>query len=511
MGVGPAVTSIEPCRAHRRRCRWCAASRSSRSSSSSPGPVGGLWADQQVGASGQLALGVFTAGVLAALLALHPRTVRLQTLAVVGIATVGEVVGSIIWGVYTYRLDNLPAFVPPGHGLVYLCGFSLATLAARRPSVAPRRGDRRRLALGDSRRHRASCDRSVGRDRLHLPRPRAPEDAPAGLRGRLPRRRGARDLRHGDRDLDLAGSRSRPRHPARKPAERRRERLRRLRRAGDRARRPPRACRGDASVEESAKRGRVHDGARADQLAGGVDLVPDVPEQEPARSSVCRRRRRRRPSDSARPTPRPGRGASRRRRPPRTRGRRGRSRRTGRWSYGVPAPAMFAPTTRPCVFAWSSCSTRRVPPSAGTGKRATSPAANTSSRPPACPYSSTRTPSSTSRPAASASSVAGTIPRPATTASASIVVPLSVSTGVARGFLDELPGEHGHALLAVVVVHELRQLGRERASRRCPRRGRAIVTSQPFIARAAAISEPMKPPPTTATRTPSPASSRRCR
>ncbi len=97
--------------------------------------LGGLWADHQVGGTGQLALGIFTAGVLGALLALHPRAVRLQTLGVVAIATLGEIVGSIIWGVYTYRLDNLPAFVPPGHGLVYLCGFSLAVLAARRPNV----------------------------------------------------------------------------------------------------------------------------------------------------------------------------------------------------------------------------------------------------------------------------------------------------------------------------------------------------------------------------------------
>jgi hypothetical protein len=59
----------------------------------------------------------------------------LQTLAVVGIATLGEVIGSIIWGVYTYRLENLPTFVPPGHGLMYLAGMSLATLASRRPSV----------------------------------------------------------------------------------------------------------------------------------------------------------------------------------------------------------------------------------------------------------------------------------------------------------------------------------------------------------------------------------------
>jgi hypothetical protein len=97
--------------------------------------AGGLWADQHVDHTGQLALGVFTAGVLVALLALHPRAVRLQTLAVVAIATLGEVVGSIIWGVYTYRLENLPTFVPPGHGLVYLAGMSLAVLVARRPAV----------------------------------------------------------------------------------------------------------------------------------------------------------------------------------------------------------------------------------------------------------------------------------------------------------------------------------------------------------------------------------------
>ena len=91
-----------------------------------------LLVDQRVGHGGQLALGVATAGVLAVLLALHPKTVRLQTLAVVGIATLGEIVGSLVWGLYHYRLENLPAFVPPGHGLVYLGGLSLAALLARR-------------------------------------------------------------------------------------------------------------------------------------------------------------------------------------------------------------------------------------------------------------------------------------------------------------------------------------------------------------------------------------------
>src|SRR4029450_11963398 len=83
----------------------------------------------------QFLLGLLTAAVLAGLLCLHPSHVRLQTLAVVGIATLGEVVGSIIWGVYTYRLDNLPTFVPPGHGIVYLTGLSLATGFARRPRL----------------------------------------------------------------------------------------------------------------------------------------------------------------------------------------------------------------------------------------------------------------------------------------------------------------------------------------------------------------------------------------
>ncbi len=99
-----------------------------------PYTAGGLWLDRSVGHTGQLLLGLLTAAVLAALLVLQSRAVTVQTLAVVGIATLGEVVGSLIWGLYSYRLDNLPAFVPPGHGLVFLSGVSLATLFARRPA-----------------------------------------------------------------------------------------------------------------------------------------------------------------------------------------------------------------------------------------------------------------------------------------------------------------------------------------------------------------------------------------
>ena len=91
-----------------------------------------LAGDRYVGREGQLGLGLLTAGVLATLLVFQPRAVRLQTLAVVGFATIGEVIGSLVWGLYGYRLGNLPAFVPPGHGLVYLAGLSLATLLTRR-------------------------------------------------------------------------------------------------------------------------------------------------------------------------------------------------------------------------------------------------------------------------------------------------------------------------------------------------------------------------------------------
>lgn len=81
--------------------------------------------DVAVGLHGQLVLGAATWLVfLAALRPLTPEG-RMRALLVVVAATCMEVLGSIVWGVYTYRLGNLPLFVPPGHGLVYLTGLSL--------------------------------------------------------------------------------------------------------------------------------------------------------------------------------------------------------------------------------------------------------------------------------------------------------------------------------------------------------------------------------------------------
>jgi hypothetical protein len=98
-----------------------------------PAYLAGLLAlDTQVGLYVQLALGAVTFVVLAAALRSLPPLVRAQAIGVVLFATVGEVTGSLVWGVYHYRLHNLPLFIPPAHGLVYLSGVALSrSLRAR--------------------------------------------------------------------------------------------------------------------------------------------------------------------------------------------------------------------------------------------------------------------------------------------------------------------------------------------------------------------------------------------
>jgi len=53
------------------------------------------------------------------------RATRVQVGVVVVYATVVEYVFADWLGVYVYRLENIPAFVPPGHGLVYLAAFAI--------------------------------------------------------------------------------------------------------------------------------------------------------------------------------------------------------------------------------------------------------------------------------------------------------------------------------------------------------------------------------------------------
>jgi hypothetical protein len=61
-------------------------------------------------------------------LALQPRELRVQVLVLVAVATVLEIIGSIVWGAYRYRLDNLPLYVPAAHGLFYLSALRASSL-----------------------------------------------------------------------------------------------------------------------------------------------------------------------------------------------------------------------------------------------------------------------------------------------------------------------------------------------------------------------------------------------
>jgi hypothetical protein len=65
---------------------------------------------------------------LGAALALQSPAVRVQVLVLVVVATTLEVIGSIVWGAYRYRLGNLPLYVPAGHGLFYLVALRTASL-----------------------------------------------------------------------------------------------------------------------------------------------------------------------------------------------------------------------------------------------------------------------------------------------------------------------------------------------------------------------------------------------
>lgn len=77
----------------------------------------------------QWGLGVLTFAVLYLCALRAPPQQRIQVWTCVGVATCFEVFGSLIWGLYRYRFHNVPLYVPPGHGLVYLFGL----LAAQTP------------------------------------------------------------------------------------------------------------------------------------------------------------------------------------------------------------------------------------------------------------------------------------------------------------------------------------------------------------------------------------------
>jgi len=88
-----------------------------------------LLLDRGAGIWWQRALGVGTWLLLMALLRRETPLVRAQVAVVVVFASAVEYTFSPLLEVYVYRLGNVPAFVPPGHGLVYLCALAIGRSA----------------------------------------------------------------------------------------------------------------------------------------------------------------------------------------------------------------------------------------------------------------------------------------------------------------------------------------------------------------------------------------------
>jgi hypothetical protein len=96
----------------------------------------GLAADVRVDLAGQLAISAVVWVVLLYLLARVDLEERRMFFACLVIATIGEIVLSLGWGLYTYRLGNIPQFVPPGHVLALMLGVRLARSMPDRAALA---------------------------------------------------------------------------------------------------------------------------------------------------------------------------------------------------------------------------------------------------------------------------------------------------------------------------------------------------------------------------------------
>jgi len=88
--------------------------------------TGAWWAQPLVSLCAWAVLGWIAAGATAA----H----RTELAACVVLATAGELFLKDVWGLYEYRLGNLPLFIPAGHALVYAAA---SRMSARAPQWMP--------------------------------------------------------------------------------------------------------------------------------------------------------------------------------------------------------------------------------------------------------------------------------------------------------------------------------------------------------------------------------------
>lgn len=91
----------------------------------------GIPLDASAAAWAQPVVSAWTWLALATVAALVDARERRDLAACVLLATAGELFLKDVWGLYEYRLGNLPLFIPPGHALVYATAGRLARLAPR--------------------------------------------------------------------------------------------------------------------------------------------------------------------------------------------------------------------------------------------------------------------------------------------------------------------------------------------------------------------------------------------
>ncbi len=86
----------------------------------------GLPVDKFAGVPGQIAVSLWTWAVFLMLLTRVDQRLRLPLMLCLVISTLGEACLSLLWGLYTYWLHNIPLFVPPGHVLLFSLGLAVA-------------------------------------------------------------------------------------------------------------------------------------------------------------------------------------------------------------------------------------------------------------------------------------------------------------------------------------------------------------------------------------------------
>jgi hypothetical protein len=96
----------------------------------------GLAFDVRTGFHGQVLISAAIWGLLLYLLAHVETHERRAFMACLVIATAGEMFLSLVWGLYTYRLHNIPLFVPPGHVLMLMLGIKMAQRMSKRTADA---------------------------------------------------------------------------------------------------------------------------------------------------------------------------------------------------------------------------------------------------------------------------------------------------------------------------------------------------------------------------------------